>query len=244
MLLTAIAVLLSCAASSALAADEFATQRESFAKVLKAQSSNRYTLARQLVVGLEEYPLYPYFRYNDLRRRLHRLPEGDVAQFLSAYDNSYLAERLRLEWLRQLARSKRWAMFLRFYRPQTGTKLRCLHLSARIKTGALEGVLADANALWLTGKSQPDECDRAVCDVDVGRDLLTSAIASGRSSPTMAVLAPPMRSYRRYGKCREPGSEPQSPRPIRPAPPGARPQPALLVPSPRHRSFPFAFLAA
>ncbi|MCZ6774782.1 MAG: transglycosylase SLT domain-containing protein [Proteobacteria bacterium] len=161
MLLTALAVLLSCAASSALAADEFATQRESFAKVLKAQSSNRYTLARQLVVGLEEYPLYPYFRYNDLRRRLHRLPEGDVAQFLSAYDNSYLAERLRLEWLRQLARSKRWAMFLRFYRPQTGTKLRCLHLSARIKTGALEGVLADANALWLTGKSQPDECDLA-----------------------------------------------------------------------------------
>ena len=72
ILQAAVAVLLSFTASSALAADECATQRESFDKVLEAQSSNRYTLARQLVVGLEEYPLYPYFRYNDLRRRLHR----------------------------------------------------------------------------------------------------------------------------------------------------------------------------
>ena len=190
ILQAAVAVLLSFTASSALAADECATQRESFDKVLEAQSSNRYTLARQLVVGLEEYPLYPYFRYNDLRRRLHRLPEGDVAQFFSAYDDSYLAERLRLEWLKQLARSKRWAMFLRYYRPQTDTKLRCLHLSARIKTGALEGVLADANELWLVGKSQPEECDLAferlyasdLMDDDLLWQRIRLAMENGKSS--------------------------------------------------------------
>ena len=147
--------------SNVVVADDLATQRESFDKVLKAQSTSRFTLARQLVSGLEEYPLYPYFRYYDLRRRLHRYPEPDVAQFLSAYDDSYLAMRLRLEWLKQLARSKRWQSFLQYYRPQESTKLRCIHLTARIKTGALEGVLADAKELWLIGKSQPDECDPA-----------------------------------------------------------------------------------
>ena len=147
--------------SNVVVADDLATQRESFNKVLKAQSASRFKLARQLVAGLEEYPLYLYFRYYDLRRRLHRYPESDVAQFLSAYDDSYLAVRLRLEWLKQLARSKRWQLFLQYYRPQESTELRCIHLTARIKTGALEGVLADATELWLIGKSQPDECDPA-----------------------------------------------------------------------------------
>ena len=142
-------------------ADDLATQRESFGKVLKAQSANQFTLARRLVAGLEDYPLYPYFRYYDLRRRLHRFPEPDVAQFLSAYDDSFLAERLRLEWLKQLARSKRWQAFLQYYRPQDSTALRCTHLTARLRTGALEGVLADTKELWLAGKSQPDECDPA-----------------------------------------------------------------------------------
>lgn len=144
-----------------MVADDLATQRESFGKVSKAQSVGRFTLARQLVAGLEEYPLYPYFRYNDLRRRLHRLPEPDVAQFLSAYDGSYLAERLRIQWLKRLARSNRWQLFLQYYRPQEDTALRCTHLTARIRTGALEGVLADSKELWLIGKSQPDECDLA-----------------------------------------------------------------------------------
>lgn len=141
------------------AEDPLAVQRESFAKVLKAQAAGRHTLARKLAAGLEDYPLYPYFRYEDLRRRLHRLPEADVAHFLTAYGDSYLGARLRKEWLRQLARRARWESFLRFYAPQDDTKLRCQQVIARIRTGVLDGVLADARELWLVGRSQPDECD-------------------------------------------------------------------------------------
>ena len=174
----------------AIAAEDLSTQRESFRKVLDAQSAGRYTLARKLVTGLENYPLYPYFRYFDLRRRLHQVPEPDVAQFLSAYDGSYLADRLRTEWLKQLARLRRWEIYLHYYRPSKETELRCLHVFARINLGMLEGVLADTKSLWLVGSSQPDECDPAfkrlyasdVMDDDLLWQRIRLAMENGKSS--------------------------------------------------------------
>lgn len=154
------AVLAALVAGRAPATDDtYAIERESFAKVLKAQDARRYALARKLATGLEDYPLYPYFRYEDLRQRLHKLPESDVEHFLTAYGDSYLGARLRTEWLRALARRGRWEAFLRSYRPQDDVKLRCQQVIARIRTGVLDGVLADARALWLVGHSQPEECD-------------------------------------------------------------------------------------
>ena len=144
-----------------LALDRYETQRASFEKVLKAQSTGKHKLAGQLALGLENYPLYPYFHYYDLRRRLHHHPSDEVARFLTAYDNSYLSSRLREEWLTQLNRAKRWQAFLDFYRPTDDVKLRCVHLEARIRSGLTDGVLADTRAIWLHGASLPDECDPA-----------------------------------------------------------------------------------
>ena len=176
--------------ASVFAAGDLSTQRESFRKVLDAQSTGGYMLARKLVIGLEDYPLYPYFRYFDLRRRLHHVPEPDVAQFLSAYDGSFLADRLRTEWLKQLGRLRRWEIYLQYYRPSEKTKLRCLQVVSRINRGMLEGVLADTKSLWLVGKSQPDECDPAfkrlyasdVMDDDLLWQRIRLAMENGKSS--------------------------------------------------------------
>ena len=144
-----------------LAGDDFTEQRDQFKQAYTALTSGQKTKASELVKGLENYPLYTYYRYFNLSRRLHRRPIAEVREFLSAYDESLLAKRLRTEWLSHLNRTKKWAEFLHDYRPQSNTKLKCAQLNARIKTGAVEGVLGDTRALWLVGKSQPDECDPA-----------------------------------------------------------------------------------
>ncbi len=156
----AVVTLLCCAWPAAgPAADRYLTQRTSFEKVLKAQAAGKHSLAEQLVRGLENYPLYPYYLYYDLRRRLHQFPSQEVEHFLTSNDGTYLGERLRREWLDQLGRAQRWSDYLRFYRPDGDPERRCLQLQARINTGLPDGVLADTRAVWLSAKSLPDACD-------------------------------------------------------------------------------------
>ena len=154
--------LLACALpAEPIGGDNLAEDRKQFAEAYSALRSKQSQKAFELIKGLENYPLYPYFRYLDLSRRLHRRPTAQVREFLAAYDESLLADRLRGEWLSFLARTKQWSEFLHDYRPLANTKLKCAQLTARIETGTLEGVLENARALWLVGKSQPDECDPA-----------------------------------------------------------------------------------
>lgn len=135
--------------------------REQFARAYAALTSGNRSQADALIRGLEDYPLYSYYRYHDLQRNLHRAAEDDVRQFLTAYDGSLLASRLRHDWLRLLGKAGRWQSYLDAYRPQSDPVLQCWQITARIETGALEGVSTDAARLWLVGKSQPPQCDRA-----------------------------------------------------------------------------------
>lgn len=178
-------LLLAAVPVSAAADDPLAQQRDSYAKAMKAQKSGRHTLAAGLIRGLEDYPLYPYYLYNDLRRRLHEYPTDDLARFFTAYDNSYLAGRLRTDWLKQLARGRRWADFLDFYRPADDIEMRCLQLKARISEGLDDGVLEDTRAIWLSGESLPDACDPAF-DRLYASAMMTDALVWQRIRLAMA----------------------------------------------------------
>ncbi|MEQ8496117.1 MAG: transglycosylase SLT domain-containing protein [Gammaproteobacteria bacterium] len=159
-----LALYLAVGGPSAGAAPAGATReamRAQFARVLAAQEAGRREAAAELVHGLEQYPLYPYYLYHDLRRRLHRFPLAEVTRFLSDYDGSLLAARLREELLEQLAYARRWDDFLDFYRPQENVTLRCHQLVARIETDRSAGLLEDIRATWLAGTSLPDACDPA-----------------------------------------------------------------------------------
>jgi soluble lytic murein transglycosylase len=144
----------------AIAAD-LSPERAVFAKVLAAQNAGQHALAARLVTSLEGYPLYPYYRYNDLKRRLHTFPFDEVRNFLDTQEGSYLATRLRGDWLAQLAYARRWAAFLEFYRPSSDLGLRCHQLTARIHLDLLDEVLTDTRTVWLSGNSLPETCDPA-----------------------------------------------------------------------------------
>lgn len=136
-------------------------RRAQFSSAYKALTSGRTAAAKKAIAGLEEYPLYPYFRYFELDRTLHKASPNDVREFLDRYGDSLLADRLRSAWLRRLAKKEQWTAYLADYREQTDINLQCARLSAAIATQADEDIVAAATKLWLVGKSQPQACDRA-----------------------------------------------------------------------------------
>lgn len=109
---------------------------------------------------LRDYPLYPYLRYHDLRRRLHQHPAAEVADFLARYDDSPLAPQLYQAWLKQLAQDGQWRRFLRHFDKSTqDAALRCWQRQAFLHTGQRAKALADVENLWMQGSSQPTACD-------------------------------------------------------------------------------------
>ncbi len=161
LLILVIYLCTSVVSAESVGGDTLSVESEQFKRAYGALTKGKVTRAKELIQGLENYPLYVYFRYYRLSRRLYKASKQEVRDFLSAYDESLLADRLRTDWLSFLGRTKQWTDYLHDYRPQSRTKLKCVQLRARIETGALEGVLGDTRALWLVGKSQPDECDPA-----------------------------------------------------------------------------------
>jgi soluble lytic murein transglycosylase len=63
--------------------------------------------------GLERHALYPWVEYWRASLRLEDTPAADVQTFLAAYQNTYVAERLRGEWLKLLGKRGDWANFER-----------------------------------------------------------------------------------------------------------------------------------
>ena len=157
------------AAASAFAAGgdtEFLAARDAFAKGNIARLND-------LAPELRSHPLALYVEYWQLRSRLGDDPRADVRQFLETNSGALLANRLRADWLRQLARQKDWIEFRKEYGALIDPEpdLQCLALQARNVTRDF-GVGRDAKSLWLTGRELPDTCG-AVFDALVGNGEIT-----------------------------------------------------------------------
>ncbi len=146
-------LLLSCAALAAPQDDVFLEARDAFQRGEIAKLNER---AAKLA---EDYPLLQYVQYWQLRSRLADASQADIQGFLARNEKSLVADRLRADWLRLLARSGDWTGFLREY-PKVGsadTDLACYAFQARIATGE-SGVLSQARPLWFTAQVLPESC--------------------------------------------------------------------------------------
>ena len=107
--------------------------------------------------SLSDYPLYPYLHYLWLR---DNLPKSDQIQaFLATYKDTRYAGLLRSKWLDYLAKTERWNDFILNYQATENTALQCQYNLALYKTGNQVQALTEAQNLWLTGDSLPEECD-------------------------------------------------------------------------------------
>ncbi len=145
-----------------LQAGDLKQARNDFLSAEKALRNNNLALFHSLKKSLQTYPLYPYLQYQLLISDIKNRDSSQVDAFLTTYTNSPLARKLRKRWLVELARRKAWWPYLVFYKPGLGKKLACLQLQAQLKSGHDEEAMQQVEALWLTGKSLPDECDNPI----------------------------------------------------------------------------------
>jgi soluble lytic murein transglycosylase len=150
-LLLGVLFLLPIAAAASPADGDFLAAREAFQKGQAARLDD-------LAPSLKGHPLSAYVEYWQLRMRLASVPRADILGYLDRYAGELPGNRLRADWLRQLAQEKDWAEFRRQYARLSDpeTDLQCLHLQARQAQG--EAVAKDALPLWMTGRDLPGSC--------------------------------------------------------------------------------------
>jgi soluble lytic murein transglycosylase len=147
------------AAAPAPAQAPAAAGRDAFARAWQAAASGRRPVYEQLMAGLQDYPLYPYLQYEDLRYRRAQVDPAVMAGFLAGHDDWAFSAGLRTAWLRTLGQQRRWDDVLQYGGDSGNVEVQCHHAHARVRAGDTDGLLPVAQALWTVGKSQPDACD-------------------------------------------------------------------------------------
>ena len=131
--------------------------RQQFLEAERALRSGQRSKYERLLAELEEYPLYPYLTYQDLRARLATVPASEVRSFLDEWNDLPLASRLRNVWLEKLAQHERWHDYLEDYIEGNSVARRCDYLNALIRIGRADEVFPQVDDIWLHARSQPDE---------------------------------------------------------------------------------------
>ena len=136
-LITAILIIL----NTPVFAKSIEFQRKDYLAAKKALDTNQYKTFGKIANTLKDYPLYPYLRYEYLRRNLLKIKDNDIISFLERYHDLPVAAGLRKSWLKLLVKRSHWQTFLDNYTPQSDVKMECYQLQARIKTNNSTGII-------------------------------------------------------------------------------------------------------
>jgi soluble lytic murein transglycosylase len=110
---------------------------------------------------LDDHVLSPWVEYWRLGLRLEDAQPADVRKFLSAHADTYVAERLRGEWLKELGRRGEWKEFERELAqyPRDDLEIQCYAWLSRAHRGD-EAALVEAHAMWLEPRELPKGCEQ------------------------------------------------------------------------------------
>ncbi len=154
MLLTLLAGLLPLMAIAQQGAGQGAglQDQERFSRAWNAASHGEREVFRQLMPTLEDYLLYPYLQYEDLRYRRAGVDAQEMATFLDVHGDWAFTAGLRTAWLKSLGEKERWDSLLKYASDSGNTEVRCYLAHARIARGQTDGLLATAQQLWAVGE--------------------------------------------------------------------------------------------
>ncbi|MGI8895854.1 MAG: hypothetical protein ACR2HE_09445, partial [Casimicrobiaceae bacterium] len=125
-----------------------------------------------LAPKLSGHVLAPYVAYWQLKLSLDEATHDSVRAYVDRHPDTPLAERLRGDWLKMLAKRGDWNGFARDYSPSPGedTELACYGIQyRRQRDGASE--LGAARALWFTGQATPEACEPLFAELQSRGDL-------------------------------------------------------------------------
>lgn len=158
ILLAAGACLLSVSAARADSLDE---QRNRYAQIKQAWDKRQMDVVQQMLPGLKDYPLYPYLEYRQITDDLQNLPAVTVSNFIRANPTLPPARTLQSRFVNELARREDWRGLLAFSPEKpAATEAQCNFYYAKWNTGQAQEAWEGAKTLWLSGKSQPNACDK------------------------------------------------------------------------------------
>jgi len=151
------------AAAIALVCAVSAAHAQSDADFLAAKAAfERGDRARLAVLGprLGSHALAPYVEYWQLKLALEDASPAAVRGFIDRNPNSPLADRLRADWLKVLARRSLWDRFALDYAaiPGDDPDLACASILFRWQRDG-DGAIASAKPLWFNEKATPDLCE-------------------------------------------------------------------------------------
>ncbi len=148
--------------------------------------------------------LAPYVEYWQLKLALEDASPAAIRAYLDRYPNTPLADRLRVEWLKSLARKSLWERFADDYATVSidDADLACATLLFRWQRDGDEA-LAAAKPLWLTEKATPDACEPMFAALIARGDI---GIADRKARLRLAVEAGNLRVAQAIGS-ELPGSD-------------------------------------
>ena len=142
-------------------ADSLDEQRSRYAQTKQAWDNRQMDVVNKLMPTLTTYPLYPYLQYRQITDDLMNQPALVVTNFIAANPTLPPARSLKSRFVNELARRDDWRGLLAFSPEKpTGTEAQCNYYYAKWNVGQTQEAWDGAKALWLSGKSQPNACDR------------------------------------------------------------------------------------
>lgn len=154
-------------ANPALLAARDAVKNSDYSGLIQAESE------------LQDHPLQAYPRYWWLSKNLGQTSGNEVQQFLTRYDNTVLAERLRVDWLKQLGKQEQWSEFQREYQKLApvarDNEIVCYELLNKTQLGQADSqVWEQARKQWFSGRASTEGC-QALHDVLFNQGKLLEA---------------------------------------------------------------------
>jgi soluble lytic murein transglycosylase len=144
-------LLLAANAFAAPGDDDFLAMRDA----LRGKDKSKL---EQYAQRLKGHVLEPYATYWLMREQLEDAEPAAVRAFLAEYKDTFVAERLRAEWLKRLGKEQQWNVF-DAERPalvEEDIEITCYALQSRVRTQA--SAVREAKPLWFTDKDTPASC--------------------------------------------------------------------------------------
>ena len=135
------------------------TERNLFTQAELALKKRKLTLYKRLTEQLKNYPLYQYLKYNEMQQNIAKVSFIELEEFINAYPDSPLIDKLRTSWLYANAKNKNWKNFLLGYQYSEDTELQCNYIWSHYTVKRDPSILKYAEPLWLNGESQPKACN-------------------------------------------------------------------------------------
>lgn len=124
-----------------------------------AAKANDRARLEKLLPEVQGHELAPWVQYWYLKSAIETVEATQIREFLSQNERSFLAERLRMEWLRQLAKRGQWQEFEREFPKlrSADQDVACYSLANRLENKD-KAALEEAQPLWMSLLEPPEPC--------------------------------------------------------------------------------------